>query len=482
MSRNHLPVVLMACSLALLLVLQGFWLRSAYQEAKDQFRKDASRLLWTTVFNLKDAMIQRNIQAVPGTRFKQFISRDFRDSIHSRQPMPPDVVRFFSHDSVLLQGEPIGTRVEIVYSGSSLKDDSLRKLLKPVIKRMNQDKNQKNFFIRLGVDSLAIKNIVTPYQVALDKAGLQLPFTIKRIDGPGAGFFEYGSHVLTEPVSASPVDTYVASFDRLEGYLLGRIKIEILFSLFLTMVTLSAFVVMYRSVRSQQRLVQLKNDFISNVTHELKTPIATVSVALEALQNFKGISNPNVTEEYLAIAQQELRRLTVLTDKVLTTSLFDENGVRIEPEMVSLGALVDSIVASLRLVFEKHGAHVELVRTGSNFELPGSSIHLTNVVHNLIDNALKYCDTKPHLVIGLRDAGPEIVLMVKDNGVGIPAAYQKKVFEKFFRMPTGDVHTIKGYGLGLSYVASVVHAHKGRIDLVSTPGEGSTFTIHLPRS
>ena len=146
-----------------------------------------------------------------------------------------------------------------------------------------------------------------------------------------------------------------------------------------------------------------------------------------------------------------------------------------------MSELIDSIVASQRLVFEKHGAQAEIIRTGSNFDVPGSAIHLTNVVHNLIDNALKYCDVKPHLIIGLQDAGHEVVLSVKDNGIGIPAAWQKRVFEKFFRMPTGDVHTIKGYGLGLSYVASVVQAHKGHIDLKSTPGEGSIFTIHLPR-
>lgn len=482
MSKTQFPVVLMAFSLLLLLVLQGFWLQSAFYDARDVLRKDVSLVLRNTVFDLKDSMIQRNIQPMPGQGFRRIITHEVRDSIHRRQPLPANFFQFFQRDSIKLRTDSPSARVEIIYSGSPLKDDSLRKILRPVVSRMTQDKNQKNFFIRLGLDSLHIPDIKSHYQSALNKIGLSLPFSIKRIEGPGAGFTPQDIDLVTEPASVSPLDNYVAHFDHLTPYLIGRIKFEILFSLFLTLVTISAFVVMYRSVRSQQRLVQLKNDFISNVTHELKTPIATVSVALEALQNFKGISNPNVTEEYLAIAQQELKRLTVLTDKVLTTSLFDENGVRIEPETVSLGALVDGIVASQRLVFEKLGAQVEVIRTGSNFDLRGSSIHLTNVVHNLIDNSLKYCESKPHVVIGLRDAGPEIILMVKDNGIGIPAAYQRKVFEKFFRMPTGDVHTIKGYGLGLSYVASVVQAHKGHIDLVSTPGEGSTFTIHLPRS
>lgn len=481
MSKNHLPVVLMAFSLILLLVLQAFWLRSAYQDAQDVLRKDASQLLSTTVFNLKDSMIQLNIQAVPGARFQRIITHDYRDSLPRRRPMPPEILRLFRRDSLQFPGDSAGARVEIIYSGTPLKDDTLRRILRPVISRMNQDKNQKNFFIRLGMDSLQTKNITAKYKDALHKAGLQLPFNIKRIMGPGAGFVETHSGMLTEPATVSPFDTYVARFDHLESYLLGRIRIEILFSVFLTLITVSAFVLMYRSMRTQQRLVRLKNDFISNVTHELKTPIATVSVALEALQNFQGINNPRTTEEYLAIAQLELKRLTALTDKVLTTSLFDENGIRIEPGTVSMSELIEAIVASQRLVFDKHVALIEVIRTGSNFEVTGSAIHLTNVVHNLIDNALKYCDKKPHLIIRLHDAGHEVVLSVKDNGIGIPAVWHKKVFEKFFRMPTGDVHTIKGYGLGLSYVASVVQAHKGHIDLESAPGQGSIFTIHLPR-
>jgi two-component system, OmpR family, phosphate regulon sensor histidine kinase PhoR len=225
----------------------------------------------------------------------------------------------------------------------------------------------------------------------------------------------------------------------------------------------------------------IKNDFISNITHELKTPIATVSVALEALKNFKGIDNPKLTTEYLDIAQHELGRLSMLTDKVLTTSLFDERGVTLEFEPVDLAKMTSTILSSMKLVVEKLAASISLEKTGTDFVAEGSALHLTNVVYNLLDNALKYSLERPLITILLQDMGEKLLFSVADKGIGIPAAYQGKIFEKFFRMPTGDVHNIKGYGLGLSYVEQVVKGHGGTITVKSAPGEGTAFTITLPK-
>jgi signal transduction histidine kinase len=203
---------------------------------------------------------------------------------------------------------------------------------------------------------------------------------------------------------------------------------------------------------------------------------------LEALKNFRGIDDPKRTGEYLDIAQHELTRLSVLTEKVLTMSLFDEKGIRIEYEKVNLEQLINEALNSLSLVFEKHHAKMEFIKTGDDFCLEGSAVHLTNVIHNLLDNAMKYSPSSPEIRISLSDLGTNLSLAVSDKGVGIPGEFHDKVFEKFFRMPTGDVHTIKGYGLGLSYVDSVVKSHGGRISVTSVPGEGSTFTIVLPKA
>jgi signal transduction histidine kinase len=290
-----------------------------------------------------------------------------------------------------------------------------------------------------------------------------------------------GPKLQSEWVRVDPITHYSAVLNGVQGMLIKEITPQIFFSCVLTLLTLLSFLFMWRSIRSQQKLMALKNDFISNVTHELKTPIATVSVALEALKNFKGIDNPKLTGEYLDIAQNELARLTILTDKVLNTSLFDEKGVKVDLERIDLEKVIRDILSSMKLVFEKQKAAVDFEPGGSDFSLRASAVHITNVIYNLLDNALKYSPTNPAIRISLNDLGEKLSLTVTDNGLGIPSEFHKKIFEKFFRMPTGDVHNIKGYGLGLSYVEGVVKAHHGAIEVVSEPGNGSSFTITLPK-
>lgn len=143
--------------------------------------------------------------------------------------------------------------------------------------------------------------------------------------------------------------------------------------------------------------------------------------------------------------------------------------------------LVEQVLSSMKLIFEKQRANVQFQKVGSDFHLNGGSVHLTSVVYNLLDNALKYSPINPEILIMLEEKSEHIILTIKDNGVGIAPEYRKKVFEKFFRVPTGDVHNIKGYGLGLSYVEGVIKSHKGTIELDSEPGKGSSFKIRLPR-
>src|SRR4030095_4866852 len=230
----------------------------------------------------------------------------------------------------------------------------------------------------------------------------------------------------------------------------------------------------------QRKLTQLKNDFISNITHELKTPIATVSVAIEALKNFNALQDPKRTQEYLEISGNELQRLSLLVDKVLKLSMFEKQQIELKEESFDLKQLTDEVVASMRLQFEKYNAHVDVKTNGNSFLIKADRLHVTSVLFNLLDNALKYSKANPSIQVELKEHVGEIELSVTDNGIGISAEHQKRIFEKFFRVPAGDTHNVKGYGLGLSYVAYVVQRHKGSIDLESQPGIGSRFIIKLP--
>jgi signal transduction histidine kinase len=277
------------------------------------------------------------------------------------------------------------------------------------------------------------------------------------------------------------LNAYVAVFTKVSYAIIKEITPQILFSLALTTAITASFIVMYRSLRSQQRLNDMKNDFISNVTHELKTPVATVSVALEALKDFDVLDNPARSKEYLSIAQEELNRLTLMTDKILKAAVYENQGITFTTEKVNLVVVVGKVLSSLKVVFEKHNLQVRYLPEGSDFEIEGSTMHLTNVVYNLIDNAIKYGSDNSTIDVVLRDSNDKIELAVQDKGIGIATEYHKKIFEKFFRIPTGDVHDVKGYGLGLNYVFEVVKKHHGKIDVVSEPAKGSVFTVRLPK-
>ncbi|GAB3167218.1 hypothetical protein GCM10027291_14000 [Telluribacter humicola] len=243
-----------------------------------------------------------------------------------------------------------------------------------------------------------------------------------------------------------------------------------------------AFAVIHLNLQRQQRLIQIKNDFISNVTHELKTPIATVGVALEALQNFGVTQNPEQTREYLDISRKELDRLAMLVDKVLKMALFEQQDLALTPEQLDADELVRQVLSTMKPQLEKYGARCTYEPQGNNHLLLADRVHLTNVLYNLLDNALKYSEGTPNITVKLGATDESIKLEVMDKGIGIPEEYRHKIFDKFFRVPSGNIHNVKGYGLGLSYVASVVKAHGGRIDVESEPGQGSRFTLLLPRS
>jgi two-component system phosphate regulon sensor histidine kinase PhoR len=257
--------------------------------------------------------------------------------------------------------------------------------------------------------------------------------------------------------------------------------LPILFSIFLVGVTIVSFVILYKNLLKQQRLAELKNEFIGNITHELKTPIATVGVAIEALKNFNAIRDPQRTKEYLDISSNELQRLSLLVDKVLKLSMFEKKEIDLQYEMFDLREVVDEVVSSMRLQIEKYHAIVSIAQKG-NTNLEADRLHLLSVVFNLLDNALKYSKEQPVIEIGLEGDDNTVQLRISDNGIGIAPEYRNKIFEKFFRIPTGNTHNTKGYGLGLSYVAHVVQKHKGKISVDSELGVGTTITISIPKN
>ena len=326
-------------------------------------------------------------------------------------------------------------------------------------------------------DSLRLTEIDSAYSKALQRDKLNIPYSIIRADSAS----DSDGPVFNEVTVgfAHPV-TYKLKLGNTFPYLLKQITQPILFSILLLGITILSFVLLYRNLLKQQRLAALKNEFISNITHELKTPIATVGVAIEALKNFNAIQDPERTKEYLDISSNELQRLSLLVDKVLKLSMFEKKEVELKYETFDLKGVVNEVVNSLKLQFEKNHARVAVTHEG-DLTLQGDRLHLLSVVFNLLDNAVKYSKEEPSIKIDMQGHDENVVLNVTDNGIGIPQEYKDKVFDKFFRIPPGDTHNAKGYGLGLSYVAQVIQKHNGTIAIESQPGIGTKFIITIPK-
>jgi two-component system phosphate regulon sensor histidine kinase PhoR len=190
--------------------------------------------------------------------------------------------------------------------------------------------------------------------------------------------------------------------------------------------------------------------------------------------------DPQRTKEYLDISANELQRLSLLVDKVLKLSMFEKKEVELKYELLDMRNLLDEVTGSMRLQFEKHKAVVNVSSEGDT-TLQGDRLHLVSVLFNLVDNALKYSQGQPQIDFELKGNGNKVQLIVADKGIGIPAEYHDRLFEKFFRVPTGNLHNAKGYGLGLSYVSHVVKKHHGTITVESVEGQGAAFIITLPK-
>ncbi len=333
-------------------------------------------------------------------------------------------------------------------------------------------------------DSLRVTEVDSAVRRAFDKEGLNVPVSITRAEKkPQRERYPPEDLRIPNKITigfAHPI-TFELALGNSFGYLVKKLASPILFSLFLVGVTVFSFVLLYRNLQRQKKLTEIKNEFISNITHELKTPIATVGVAIEALRNFNAINDPQRTKEYLDISQNELHRLSLLVDKVLKLSMFEKREIDLKFETLDLKGVVDEVVSSMKLQIEKHHANVSVSAEGDT-SLQGDRLHLLSVVFNLLDNALKYGNGNIAVKFDLKEKGNDVELSVADNGIGISPEYKDKVFEKFFRVPLGNTHNTKGYGLGLSYVAHVIQKHKGKIEVESQPGLGSKFIITLPKT
>ncbi len=263
---------------------------------------------------------------------------------------------------------------------------------------------------------------------------------------------------------------------------LKSISLNIATAILFTIIIIAAFYLTLRTMLRQKKLSEIKNDFINNMTHEFKTPLATISLAVDALKNEKVMSNPEKMTYFSSIIKEENQRMNRQVETILKAALMEKQEVQLMLRPLHLHEVIENVVDNFALQLEDKKGKAELSLNASNDLIDADEVHLSNLVNNLIDNSIKYSkdNVPPDIRIATSSDDKKIMIRLEDNGIGMGKETVKRIFEKFYRAHTGNIHNVKGFGLGLSYVKTMVEAHGGDIKVESVLGKGSVFNIELP--
>ncbi len=255
----------------------------------------------------------------------------------------------------------------------------------------------------------------------------------------------------------------------------------IIVSVLFTMIIITAFFITIKALLRQKKLSEIKSDFINNMTHEFKTPLATISLAVDALKNDKVVTDKSKHDYFTDIIKEENKRMNKQVETILQAALFDKKEIQLSNKLISAHDLIQTAVNNIKLPLEEKSGTIDLELKATADTIFGDELHFANIINNLLENAVKYSKESGLFIrIITENNRNQLVIKISDNGIGMSRETLKKIFEKFYRAHTGNIHNVKGFGLGLNYVKSMVEAHKGSIKAESSLGIGSTFIIHLP--
>lgn len=454
--RNHIDIslarFLMILSLVLLGVLEYLWLRNEYGNAYRNMEEKLSHVMFSSMRDVEDSLIFSRLTALPST------GKD--------QP-----------------GDPVSFNVVVNTEDSILTIDKCgfeRKI----------EKEKFKFKSRHPVRGMLLQELTgdtSVFDTPLVNISSMVMTHIRLADSTGeyAGYkvisWQSEDTVIRDVMSRPQYDVLA---DKKIALINPQYKADIFhdllphmsFALFMWIMVGAAFYYIWKNLRKQIHLNALRDEFVSNITHELKTPITTVGVALESLNMSADLQTAH-SRRYLEICRSELTRLSMLVERIL-----QNRSPQMHYETMDVKQVLEEVLDHMKVQFDNKHAEVDIRLDGEGFVINGDKAHMSGVFYNLLDNALKYSVEHPVINVHLTRTHGTVQLDIKDNGIGIAAEYHEKIFEKLYRVPQHNRHDVKGHGLGLSYVADIVRQHHGKISLASAPGKGSTFTITIPSS
>jgi two-component system phosphate regulon sensor histidine kinase PhoR len=505
MNRKLILFLAIFMSLALLglLLLQSFWLSNAYRVKEKHFDHLVQKALAEVVYNLQrnetmNFILDEMESSQFDTTYTPAENFFFDTVIHFA--LDTGAGTYFSQDfKISHKNEGTTVRTDIsVLANQRIKSDE----------EINQDRNllekignKTNFFnqvlshmlhvtpeIEKRINPQIIRNFLNralleqgikiPFEFAVTKWNNQLAFK-----SPG---FNTAKKTDYYSISLFPDDFIENSghlmifFPNRTNFIIQSLGFMSVSSSLLTLFLIFTFSFTLYIIFKQKRLSDMKSDFVNNLTHELKTPISTISLASQMLNDNSISSSEKNYERISGIISEESKRLGYQVERVLQMAKFDQGDVKLQFKEISMHEIIESVITNFNIQVEAMKGMLIPSLHAENDIILADPVHMTNVISNLLDNAVKYTTENPEIFIETRNEEEQLLITVRDNGIGISKANQRRIFDKFFRVSTGNVHTVKGFGLGLSYVKKIIEEHQGEIQVESELGSGTSFIINLP--
>ncbi len=344
-----------------------------------------------------------------------------------------------------------------------------------------EDRIDKKTLVKIINRVFRNNNIHLPYEFAVIREKEKLYF---KSEGFNLGTKPklYRKELFPDDISTQIISNpyNLLLYFKLDKSILHPLPAIVLTSVILTLIILGIFIYTIYVIFKQKQLSEIKNDFINNMTHELKTPISTISLASQMLKDKSIPLAVKNLDQISLIIENESKRLGFHVEKVLQMAIIDKGGLQLKRKKVNVHKILESILINTRLKINEQNGTLYTELKAENQIIYADELHISNIFANLLDNAIKYSKNNPKIEVRTSNKNGYIVVSIKDYGIGIRKENQKKIFEKFYRVPTGNIHDVKGFGLGLSYVKKIIDEHKGDIKLTSEKGKGSQFDVYLP--
>jgi signal transduction histidine kinase len=470
----------------------------SYHKVLTQEYLNGFTIEWNAEFDAVrlDSIIRANRQRIasarPGDRSEHHLSKELNRQkremqFDNRRPSPGEDLNKRFNQSNLAQNPPDPSMfhedMRIITRKARKIKDVIQKMARemenkpvPIEKRINKENLERSLS-----KALADKDINNPYEYAVitsDPGKNKVP-----LKSPG---FHIDKKNEIHRVSLFPNDifrknsTLLLYFPEQTSIILRSLSGLMLVSVFFTLIIILSSILGIVTMLRQKKISDIKTDFINNMTHEFKTPIATISIAVDSINNPKVIDEPEQIKSFTRIIKEENNRMNARVEQVLQMALLDSSEFKLNLKPLDVNALVSKVAGNIRLQVENREGHLEYQQGALNSMVEADEIHLSNVIMNLLDNANKYSPVKPEIRVTTANRGSSVVITVEDKGIGMNSDTQRKIFEKFYRLTTGNIHNVKGFGLGLSYARAIIYAHNGEIKVNSDIGKGSTFEVILP--